>query len=409
MHAGVSFAMVVRRNLALQAIAGRRPLQVAAPAKPQEQPFTTLRTAITSHPLRTTPSTHSDNISLHLMPTAGGRVTVHIQQNLATSGAGASTSQDPSSTDVSSGEQVSSSFQSAHSPETTSCSPSSSSQFPQRSSVADAAAALGALNVGGTFTSKTPCFAPPDHQLSLRYPCTGVQSTECPTTEPPSLPTPEFCAHATPSYSPNLTGHGQALCSCATVHTSLLPTGACIAESPAESSGSSCALKVQAAQLATPQVQEPPSSPSAVSDESDESASSQSSSCASSSDSSDSSKDSDTSADDAATQGVQKPGSVCTVWGSKLIQDENEQYTVDELIMAQRMEDEEAAQQEDEQTWLQDADASGGTASNLEQILMERSQLFAALADAWGREAEVAKILASATTLPSGPRSGAVC
>ena len=77
--------------------------------------------------------------------------------------------------------------------------------------------------------------------------------------------------------------------------------------------------------------------------------------------------------------------------------------------MAQRMEDEEAAQQEDEQTWLQDADASGGTASNLEQILMERSQLFAALADAWGREAEMAKILASATTLPSGPRSGAVC
>ncbi|NJR41815.1 MAG: hypothetical protein HC767_03280 [Akkermansiaceae bacterium] len=80
---------------------------------------------------------------------------------------------------------------------------------------------------------------------------------------------------------------------------------------------------------------------------------------------------------------------------------------MDEMIMAQRLEDEEAAAQEDREASVNVPEATV-TTSNFEQLLNERSQLFAALAEAWGKEAEVSKILASTVTLPYHHATGVI-
>lgn len=257
--------------------------------------------------------------------------------------------------------------------------------------------------------SATPLISPPGYHSKCPTPSTGCSThpewypgTVGPLASPLTFTTPpqhgdEIHAHrqqqegvslvtssvVTPSvYGPGVLQSQTLIARYASALSSLLPTSACMAVqgSPMESSGSNSDSRGHVAPADKP-LSAPRFSPNADTAEFElVSSSESSSSCADS----DSSEDSDSESDvESVNSGV-----VYNVWGARL--NEDEEMMVDEMIMAQRQE--ETAQQEEVEEAL--LDTQGMTASNVEQMLQERSQLFAAVAEKWGMESEVSKLLA---------------
>lgn len=101
--------------------------------------------------------------------------------------------------------------------------------------------------------------------------------------------------------------------------------------------------------------------------------------------------------------GADKSPEVYTVWGTKLV--EHDEVLVDALIMKQRADNNETASLGDQELVSSASDAYVPS-YNIMQLLNERCEVFEALAEAWGNEAQVSRILAHMIAAPIANNAG---